>query len=109
MKGGFDYLYSNLDGGRVERSSGHYRLNFNSGAPFQIDTWNNPIQTENRDNYLGRVCAGCLGAGRRITLNLGLRFEHDRRTRRRSAAKPATSPLPAAIQDRFSGVELAGP
>ena len=60
IKSGFDYLYSNLDGGRVERPSGHYQLLFNAGAPFQMNTWNNPIATKNRDNYIGVYVAGCM-------------------------------------------------
>jgi len=77
LKLGFDHLYSVLGGGRFERPSGHYQLLFNNGAPFQLNTWNNPIDTLNRANYLGVYAQDSWVVQRRLTFNLGIRLDHD--------------------------------
>ena len=45
--------------------------------PFQIATTNAPVKGQNHGNYLGVYGQDSWTLARRLTLNLGLRFEHD--------------------------------
>jgi len=77
FKAGVDHLFSGANDRWLSRDSGNYQLVFNNGAPFQINTWNYPVDPKNLGKYLGVYGQDSWTIARRLTLNLGLRFAHD--------------------------------
>ena len=77
VKVGFDHLYSNADTWYASRKSGNYLLQFNNGVPFQLVTFNNPTRPKNRSTYLGLYGQDAWRIARRLTLDLGLRYDRD--------------------------------
>jgi hypothetical protein len=78
FKAGVDHLWSWFDGALVTPEGGlAYQLNFNNGVPFQLRTMNAPLASLNHSNYLGVYGQDSWTLARRLTLNLGLRVEHD--------------------------------
>jgi hypothetical protein len=87
FKVGADHLWSWWADGDIPAgvSSGHragenniiHRLVFNNGAPFQLTTKNSPVKPANNGQYLGVYGQDSWTIARRITLNLGLRVDHD--------------------------------
>lgn len=79
FKAGMDYVHSLISRRRPARPiEGDYQLNFRSGVPFQIVTYNFPVDPLTNSDYLGFYAADSWTIARRVTLNLGLRFAHDR-------------------------------
>jgi hypothetical protein len=89
FKFGFDYTdswfgrqYPALDPelkyqGAFSSAFYNYRLLFQNGAPFQIEVWNNPAYAKGIVHYLGLYGQDSWTLGRRLTLNLGVRYAHD--------------------------------
>ena len=79
FKLGVDHLLNWWKDGAVgpEEGAADYRLVFRSGVPFQIETTNIPTKTENYDNFVGVYAQDVWSFTRRVTLNLGLRFDHN--------------------------------
>ena len=78
FKMGLDHLWSWWDDGYLTPQAGaSYQLLFNNGVPFQIDTTNASVKGLNRGNYLGGYAQDSWTFARRLTLDLGLRVEHD--------------------------------
>jgi hypothetical protein len=80
LKVGVDHLASYFnDGYRAigENNQFGYQLVFNNGVPFQINTRNTPVKGKNLGNYVGVYAQDSWTLARRLTFNLGLRFEHD--------------------------------
>ena len=77
FKAGVDHLLTSFSDGAVQLDTLGYQLRFNNGAPFQIATNNAPVQGSNRANYFGVYGQDSWTIARRLTLNLGLRVEHD--------------------------------
>jgi hypothetical protein len=77
IKVGFDHVYSEYWFWNASRESGNYVLQFNNGAPFQIETHNRPTTPRNLSTYLGFYAQDAWTLARRITLDLGLRYERD--------------------------------
>jgi outer membrane receptor protein involved in Fe transport len=80
FKFGVDHLASSFnDGYRAmgENNQFGYQLQFNNGAPFQIVTRNTPAKGTNLGKYVGVYGQDSWTLARRVTLNLGVRFEHD--------------------------------
>ena len=77
VKAGFDHLYANNDTWNATRPSGNYWLEFSNGTPFQFVSGNNPTRPKNRSTYLGLYGQDAWTLGRRVTLELGARFERD--------------------------------
>lgn len=78
FKVGADYGVTHLDVGTVDRGvAGNYQLIFRSGVPFQINIKNNPVTPVSRLQYLGTFVQDSWTVGRRLTLNLGIRYAHD--------------------------------
>jgi hypothetical protein len=77
FKVGFDFLASAFNQNQGSRPAGNYRLRFNNGTAFQIETLNYPVQPVNNDRYLGVYGQDSWKVNSRLTLSLGLRFSRD--------------------------------
>ncbi len=78
FKAGVDHLWTWEDDGYVAPEAGSaYQLRFNNGVPFQIATTNAPLKGPNHGSYLGVYGQDSWTFSRRVTLNLGIRIEHD--------------------------------
>jgi hypothetical protein len=77
FKMGFDFLSSGTSRQWTSRASGNYRLVFDNGVPFQIETWNYPLNPTNSDRYFGLFVKDSWVIRRRLTLDLGVRYAHD--------------------------------
>ncbi|MGE3509448.1 MAG: carboxypeptidase regulatory-like domain-containing protein [Vicinamibacterales bacterium] len=78
FKGGFDYIPNQNSLSFYSRgTAGEYQLTFNNGAPFQIDVYNNPATPLTRAHHTGLWLKDNWVLGRRLTLNLGLRYARD--------------------------------
>jgi hypothetical protein len=78
FKAGLDYVHSFIGRRRPARPvEGDYQLNFRSGVPLQIVTYNFPVDPITNTDYIGSYLMDSWTIGRRVTLNLGLRFAHD--------------------------------
>ena len=78
-----------------ERGSG-YQLRFNNGVPFQLDTTNTPAKGLNHGNYFGVYGQDSWTLARRVTLNLGIRFEHESAYAPEQCREAAPSRRPSA-------------
>jgi hypothetical protein len=78
LKAGFDYapLWS-INGTPNRGAAGDYQLIFNNGAATQIDLFNSPVTPETDVSYLGIFVNDTWTIARRLTLNLGARYERD--------------------------------
>jgi len=80
FKAGIDHLASAFnDGYRAigENNQFGYQLRFDNGVPFEISTRNTPAKGRNLGNYVGLYGQDSWTLARRMTLNVGMRFEHD--------------------------------
>ena len=79
FKAGVDFVHSLISRARHARPvEGDYQLNFRSGVPFQIVTYNYPVEPITSSDYLAFYGMDSWTIARRMTLNLGLRFAHDK-------------------------------
>jgi hypothetical protein len=78
FKAGFDYapLWS-INGTPSRGPAGDYQLVFNNGAATQIDLFNSPVTPETNVSYLGVFVNDTWTIARRLTLNVGARYERD--------------------------------
>ncbi len=80
FKLGVDHLFSSFNDGYdaigANNSLG-YQLRFNNGVPFQLNTRNTPAKGLNYSNYFGVYGQDAWTLARRVTLNLGIRFERE--------------------------------
>jgi hypothetical protein len=106
IKAGIEY-HSVLEsrGVRSRGAAGNYELQFRNGIPDQITVWNYPVTPDTRIHYFGTYLQDQWTIARRLTLNLGLRFTHDRGFRpavcREAADQPGHVAFPAACFDRI--------
>jgi hypothetical protein len=91
---------------RLRPSNGFASCNVAPGAatPCQIEVWNNPAYAKVVSHYLGTYLTDSWTVGRRLTLNLGIRFAHDNGfvpdSCRDAAAPPGDVAFPATCYDR---------
>jgi hypothetical protein len=79
FKAGFDQVASFIGRQRISRGAlGDYRLVFRSGVPDRVEVWNYPVKPSTLTRYLGIYGNDNWTIARRLTLNLGLRYAHDR-------------------------------
>jgi hypothetical protein len=103
FKAGVDHLWSWVDDGYHAPEAGStYQLLFNNGAPWQIATTNAPLKTRNHGNYLGVYGQDSWTLARRLTLNLGIRIEHDTA----SAPEQCQAAAPFAAAQCFAEIRL---
>jgi hypothetical protein len=78
FKGGFEYTPSAFIQGNGDRGpAGQYRLVFNNGAPLQAELFNYPVIPQNDVAFTSAYFNDSWTIARRLTLDLGARFEHD--------------------------------
>ena len=77
FKGGFDLMAATISRAWVSREF-NYRLRFNNGVPFQIETFNYPVVPDTSNRYLSLYLKDNWVIARRLTLSLGVRYAHDR-------------------------------
>ena len=77
---------------------------FRNGVPFEIVTYNYPVEPFDKRHYLGMYLKDSWTIGRRLTLNLGVRYAHDAGfipdQCRDAADPPGDVAAPAACYDR---------
>jgi hypothetical protein len=78
FKAGLDYSpYWYVSGQGDRGAAGQYRLQFNNGAPFQIDLYNYPVSPETDLSYTSAYVNDTWTIARRLTLDLGARYQRD--------------------------------
>lgn len=77
FKAGFDYHRTSYSPIRNNLRSGNYQLIFENGVPFAIDTFNYPVNPENRGTWAGFYVQDKWTVGGRLTLDIGVRYDHD--------------------------------
>jgi len=55
----------------------NYRIVFNNDVPFQLEAYNDPTLPHAVSHYLGFYAQDSWTMGRRLTLNVGVRYAHD--------------------------------
>ena len=79
FKAGIDHVYSFIGRMRPARPvEGEYQLNFRNGVPLQYVTYNFPVEPITNSQYTGLYLMDSWSIAPRVTLNLGLRFAHDK-------------------------------
>ena len=82
----------------------NYRLLFQNGGAYQLEVWNNPAYAKVVTHYLGLYGQDGWTLGRRLTLNLGVRYAHDNgfvpESCREAARPPGHIAFPAACYER---------
>jgi hypothetical protein len=77
LKAGFDNLFSGYPHKQGNKRGGNYRLLFQNGTPFQIETFNYPVRPYNSQHYLGLYVQDAWTITRRLSLALGMRYGYD--------------------------------
>ena len=94
FKVGFDYSYANSDRKTFDRgAAGNYILILRSGVPFQLNALNYPVNPADRVVNLPMYAQDSWTIARRLTLNLGIRYAHDRGYLPRQCREAAPAPL----------------
>jgi hypothetical protein len=80
--GGDHLLKGGVQFGRLSFESRYDVLNnmyllYSNGVPTSVREWNTPVTSKNVDNILGFFIQDSWSVGRKLTLNLGLRFDHN--------------------------------
>jgi hypothetical protein len=82
----------------------NYRLRFNNGQADRLEVWNNPAMAKGVVHYLGLYGQDSWTIGRRLTLNLGVRYAHDNgfvpESCREAAEPPGHVAFPATCFER---------
>jgi len=79
FKTGFNYGVARGNVATNDRgAAGNYTLIFRNAVPFQISARNNPVTPKSALAYLGTFVQDSWTISRRLTLNLGIRYAHDR-------------------------------
>jgi outer membrane receptor protein involved in Fe transport len=80
FKLGVDHLFSSFNDGYGAIGPNNelgYQLVFNNGVPFQLNTRNTPAKGLNYSKYFGVYGQDSWTFARRVTLNVGIRFDHE--------------------------------
>ena len=75
-------------GNYVPLSGQNYRLVYNNRVPIEIEAWNYPTFPNQHVDYTGFYGQDAWTIGRRLTLNLGLRYGHDNSSIPESCREP---------------------
>jgi hypothetical protein len=89
---------------RAEHGGTNYRLNYRNGAPDRIEILNAPVDPDNSGRYLAFYLSDTWTIGRRLTLNLGVRYARDsiyeNEGCREAAPPPAHVAFPAGCWEK---------
>jgi len=98
IKVGLDF-FSTLESRAVRSrgAAGNYEMQFRSGIPDQIAVWNYPVWPETRIHTTAAYVQDRWTIARRLTLNLGLRYSHDKGFRPEICREAADPPPPVPI------------
>jgi hypothetical protein len=103
FKAGFEFTPTwFISGGGGDRGvAGQYRLIYNNGVPVQMELFNFPVVPQNNVGYTTVYGSDSWTIARRLTLDLGGRFEHDTtEVPKQCRMAGAWSFTPAACVDR---------
>ena len=79
FKVGLDHYHSwVVNGNQVHHNSGDYILRFRNDVPTQVNIYNNPVMARGDDRYTSLYVKDEWRPAPRLTLNLGIRYAHDR-------------------------------
>jgi len=116
IRSGVEYMPNRgYRGNYIPLSGQNYRLVLNNGAPIEIEAWNYPTFPNQHVDYFGAYGQDAWTIGRRLTLNLGLRYGHDNTYIPGSCREPAVAPsnnvFPAACYDevQFNVLNMVSP
>ncbi len=77
LKAGWEYFHEhNSQAATGERPGGDYVEEFQRGVPFELVTYNIPVVPLNSVNYGGAYLKDSWSVNRRLTLDIGVRFDH---------------------------------
>ena len=106
FKAGLDYR-AELNFRSLMARSPNYYLLFNDSAPFEVSFFNGPTYPRLSGNMIGSYVKDAWTVGRRLTLNSGLRYDHQDAFApdicREAAAPPSDAIYPAQC---YAGVQL---
>jgi hypothetical protein len=77
IKTGFDYIAGSDVSGSAGSPYNSYETVFNGGVPFQLYTFNWPVEPIVTVHYLGLYAQDSWRVNTKLTLNLGVRYAHD--------------------------------
>jgi len=104
FKAGFDYNVDTNFGMGLEVKAHNYHLQFSNGVPDQVAFFNAPVTPRRAQELLGAYVKDSWTVGRRLTLNLGLRYSHESQFVPEQCREAATFPsdvmFPARCFDR---------
>jgi carboxypeptidase family protein/TonB-dependent receptor-like protein len=105
FRSGFDYTASGANRVMEDRGvNGNYQLIFSNSVPSQISVGNYPVHPDSPIHYLGIFVQDSWTLGRKMTLNLGVRYAHDNAYNaavcRDAAIGPGSVAFPAACYDK---------
>lgn len=105
FKIGGDYSDAGSDRETIDRgAAGNLLLIFRDGVPFQMEAWNNPAEPEGPIHSLFSYVQDQWTIGRRLTLNLGVRYGNEQgfipRQCRDAAPAPFDGLYPAGCTER---------
>jgi hypothetical protein len=75
IKVGVNYFLERRSESLFHRPAGDYVLVFNRGVPYELYTFNTPVVPINAVNYVGAYLRDNWAVNRRLTLNLGVRYD----------------------------------
>ncbi|HWW86520.1 MAG TPA: hypothetical protein VNZ26_23160, partial [Vicinamibacterales bacterium] len=77
LKAGFEFWTPVINRAWVPRAAGEYQLIYRSGVPFEINTYNSPVDPRTAARHTHEYLQDTWTIARRLTLNLGARVAHD--------------------------------
>jgi len=104
FKTGFDYTADTNEFPGLETKPVNYHLQYSDGVPDRVAFFNAPVRPHRAANALGVYVKDSWTVGRRLTLNLGLRYSHESvfipEQCREAATFPSDVMFPARCFDR---------
>ena len=77
FKTGFDVWLNRFPHSNNSLRAGNYRLQFQNGVPFQIETYNYPVYPENNQTYFAAYFQDSWQINSRLTIHPGIRFAYE--------------------------------